>query len=144
MWSWTDVLFFFPTKKQYDKRGQNSIFRFSYHDASLTVYVCYVYVNVVILAGEHFAKMLARPFTWGQFSRYYSHFLDKVICFFFSRGANFRKKAIYIASSFHRNFSYLPYWQFGPQNPLRHAHKFGLIHTPWFLQPRWHIAAKGS
>ena len=39
-----------------------------------------------------FAKILARHFTWGYFSRYHSYFLHKGIWVIFSRGGNFRKK----------------------------------------------------
>ena len=48
-------------------------------------------INVVIFAGGNFAKMLARYFTWGLFSRYYSYFLHKGIRVLFSRGGNFRE-----------------------------------------------------
>ena len=43
--------------------------------------------------GENFAKMLARHFTWGSCSRYYSYFLDKGIPVWvlFSRGGNFHE-----------------------------------------------------
>ena len=44
-------------------------------------------VNVVILLGENFAKILARHFMWGKFSR--SYFLHKGIWVLFSRGSNF-------------------------------------------------------
>ena len=39
-------------------------------------------VNLAIFAGETFAEMLARYFTWGKFSRYDSFFLHKGIWFF--------------------------------------------------------------
>ena len=39
---------------------------------------------------ENFAKMLARHFSLGKFSRYYSYFLHKGILF--SRGGNFREE----------------------------------------------------
>ena len=46
-------------------------------------------VNMVIFAGGKFAKMLPRLFTWGQFSRYFSDFLNKEIWALFSCGGNF-------------------------------------------------------
>ena len=36
-------------------------------------------VNWLFSLGENFAKMLAIPFTWGLFSRYFTYFLHKVL-----------------------------------------------------------------
>ena len=59
-----------------------------------------VSVNVVFffffffffLLGENFAKMLARPFTWGQFSRYFTYFLNPLSKRFNFPGEFFAKK----------------------------------------------------
>ena len=45
----------------------------------------------LFLLGENFAQMLARHFTWGYFSGFYSYFLHKGIKVLFSCGGNLRK-----------------------------------------------------
>ena len=47
--------------------------------------------NTYCKRGKYFAKMLARPFKWGQFSRY---FLIKVLWVLFSRGGNFHEEGL--------------------------------------------------